>query len=161
MCLMVTMCCRFLQISLIIKQYLFHIFTGFVVPFKAHFNEDSPIWLLGRCYHARNHGKGYAYHLDFLSSRQPNGQFCRLRKKSWGTFREFSEKTLDTYTAFLNPEFFKCLNSTCYHSRNHGNFYAYHLGFLSTRQPNGQYCRLVPKAGEQSILQLCAWLPSL
>ncbi|CAH3129670.1 unnamed protein product [Pocillopora meandrina] len=28
---------------------------GFVVPFKAHFNEDSPIWLLGRCYHARNH----------------------------------------------------------------------------------------------------------
>ena len=39
------------------------------MPFKAHFNEDSPIWLLGRCYHARNHGKGYAYHLDFLSSR--------------------------------------------------------------------------------------------
>lgn len=32
-------------------------FSGFVVPFKAHFNEDSPIWLLGRCYHARNHGK--------------------------------------------------------------------------------------------------------
>ena len=52
-----------------LKHYLFNIFTGFVVPFKAHFNEDSPIWLLGRCYHARNHGKGYAYHLDFLSSR--------------------------------------------------------------------------------------------
>ena len=33
------------------------LFLGFVVPFKAHFNEDSPIWLLGRCYHARNHGK--------------------------------------------------------------------------------------------------------
>lgn len=28
---------------------------GFVVPFKTNFNEDSPIWLLGRCYHARNH----------------------------------------------------------------------------------------------------------
>lgn len=33
------------------------LFSGFVVPFKAHFNENSPIWLLGRCYHARNHGK--------------------------------------------------------------------------------------------------------
>ena len=63
---------------------------------------------------------------NFCHQDSPMDSTVDLVKKSWGTFREFSEKTLDTYTAFLNPEFFKCLNSTCYHSRNHGNFYAYH-----------------------------------
>ncbi|EDO45379.1 predicted protein [Nematostella vectensis] len=28
---------------------------GFSVPLKTNFNEDSPIWLLGRCYHAKNY----------------------------------------------------------------------------------------------------------